>query len=112
MVSDVGASDNPCSETFAGPRAFSEPEARALAAYHLARKDNTKIYLAFHSYGQYILSPFGYTTEHADNYDELMRIGNAAARAIRQRFSTIYEVGSTAEILCKRFNFLLKILFS
>jgi len=95
----VGASDNPCSETHAGPRAFSDPESRALRDFYEARKADISVYLALHSYGQYILSPFGYTLDRADNYDQLMQIGNAAASAIRQRYGTEYTVGSTAEVL-------------
>lgn len=71
----VGASDNPCSETHAGPVAFSDPESRALRDFYEARKDDIKVYLAFHSYGQYILSPWGYTYDHVHNYDQLMQIG-------------------------------------
>lgn len=120
----VGASDNPCSETFAGPVAFSDPESRALRDFYEARKDDIKVYLAFHSYGQYILSPWGYTYDHVHNFDQLMQIGNivincnnccnssfndlcpflgvgnAAAAAIIERYGTNYTVGSTAETLC------------
>lgn len=59
------------------------------------------MHFAYHSPGQYILSPFGYTYTHADNHDELMAIGNAAADAIRQRSGTDYLVGTTAEVLRK-----------
>ncbi|XP_037037661.1 zinc carboxypeptidase-like [Bradysia coprophila] len=95
----VGASDNPCSETFGGPVAFSDPESRALRDFYVERKEDIKVYLAFHSYGQYILSPWGYTYDHVHNYDQLMQIGNAAADAIRVRYGTNYTVGSTAETL-------------
>jgi len=95
----VGASDNPCSETFAGPVPMSDPESLALKAFYEERKDHINVYLAFHSYGQYILSPWGYTLDHVGNYDELMQIGNAAAEAIRVRYGTEYTVGSTAETL-------------
>lgn len=72
----VGASDNPCSETHAGPVAFSDPESTALKAFYEERKDEIQVYLAFHSYGQYILSPWGYTYDHVHNYDQLMQIGD------------------------------------
>lgn len=52
-----GTSRNPCSEIYAGPRAFSEPETKALADF-ISTFDNVKMYLAFHSYGQYILYPY------------------------------------------------------
>lgn len=57
-----GGSDNPCSETFAGPSAFSEPEALALADFLKLHTGEIKIYLSFHSYGQYIIFPYGHTS--------------------------------------------------
>lgn len=98
---DVGASQNPCDETYAGPAAFSDPESRALADYFTARKESIKVFFAFHSYGQYILTPFGYTKDPANNAAQLMQVGNAGAAAIRIPFGTEYSVGSTADILCK-----------
>lgn len=98
---DVGASQDPCSETYAGPAPFSDPESRALADFFIARQDQIKVFFAFHSYGQYLLLPFGYTDERAENYEQLLQVGNAGANAIRQRFGTEYTVGSSADVLCK-----------
>lgn len=53
---DVGASRVPCSETYPGPHAFSEPETLALAQF--IEKFNVKLYLAFHSFNQMLLFPF------------------------------------------------------
>ncbi|CAG2101594.1 unnamed protein product [Medioppia subpectinata] len=53
-----GASTNPCSETYRGPSAFSEPETKAVSDYVLRNKDRIKAYLAVHSYGQYFLYPW------------------------------------------------------
>lgn len=36
------ASSDPCHETYAGPKAFSEPETRAIADYILANKKSIK----------------------------------------------------------------------
>lgn len=58
-----GASSNPCSETFAGPTPFSEPETIALAKFIEEHAAQTKIYLSFHTYGQYILYPYGHSYE-------------------------------------------------
>lgn len=38
-----GASDDPCKETYAGPRPFSEPEARAAADFILGRKERIQV---------------------------------------------------------------------
>lgn len=63
--------------------------------------DEIKVFITFHSYGQYILTPFAYTLEPAANYEQLKQVGNAGADAIRQRYGTEYVVGSSAEVLCK-----------
>lgn len=44
----TGASSNPCSETFAGPRAWSEPETEQLADYLRNLTSEVKVYLSFH----------------------------------------------------------------
>lgn len=68
----IGASSNPCSDTFAGPSAWSEPETEQLADYLRGLSSEVKLYLSFHSYGQYLLFPYGHTGEHVDNYEELV----------------------------------------
>lgn len=50
-----GASNNPCSETYAGTTAFSEPETIALASYYASVHENVTAYISFHSYGQYLM---------------------------------------------------------
>ncbi|XP_041450769.1 LOW QUALITY PROTEIN: zinc carboxypeptidase [Drosophila obscura] len=96
-----GASANPCSETFAGDVPGSEPEARALAEYLSSIQDQFSVYISFHSYGQYLLSPFGHTAaEFPDNYDDLLQIGAAFATAIEELpYGTVYTYGSTADVL-------------
>lgn len=59
--SEIGASSNPCSETFRGEKAFSEPETIALRDLMHSLSSDCKFYLTLHSYGQYMLYPWGYT---------------------------------------------------
>ena len=70
----IGASDDPCSETFAGKRIFSEVETRRISAYIESIKDKLFAYLAFHSYGQQLMYPYGDTKEPMENYRESVRI--------------------------------------
>lgn len=56
----AGASNNSCTQTYAGPEPFSEPETRALRDWVLANNEHAKLYLAFHSYGEMMLFPWGY----------------------------------------------------
>ncbi|XP_065358302.1 zinc carboxypeptidase-like [Calliphora vicina] len=100
-MANGGASSNPCSETFAGPKAFSEPEADALAKFVTSIKDKINIYLSFHSYGQYLLSPYGHTAEEfPENYDDILTIGKAFHDAIAGlAYKTEYRYGSTSSVL-------------
>lgn len=34
---------------------------------------NTAAYLTYHSYGQYLFTPWGYTSDLPDDYNELVR---------------------------------------
>lgn len=58
---DEGASRAPCSDTYAGPNPFSEPETIALENYLLRNREKFDVYLSFHSYAHQILFPFGHT---------------------------------------------------
>lgn len=67
-----GTSRNPCGETYGGPRAFSEPETRALSKFITSLGDRVKAYLSLHSYGQYVLFPHGHTKDKAPDFDILV----------------------------------------
>ena len=57
---DRGASKYPCSDTYCGPKAFSESEVRGVANY-LQQIPDVKAFIDFHSYSQLWMSPWGYT---------------------------------------------------
>lgn len=86
---------------YVSPTPFSDPETKALSEFMTAHIDEIKVFITFHSYGQYILTPFAYTLDPAENYEQLKQVGNAGADAIRQRYGTNYVVGSSSEVLCK-----------
>lgn len=70
--------------------------------YFVSVKDKVKAYLSFHSYGQYILFPYGHqNAAYSENYYDMMEMGEAAAVAIYNRYGTPYEFGTTADVLCK-----------
>lgn len=97
-----GSSPNPCSETYAGPKAFSEPEIKALADYWLANKNKFNILIALHSYGQVLLSPYGHTTEILpENINDLMQVAKAYADAVGNlSYGTPYTYGTSAGSMC------------
>ncbi|XP_050099673.1 zinc carboxypeptidase-like [Anopheles aquasalis] len=95
-----GSSSVPCSDTFAGPEEASEIETKHIMNYFVSVKDNIHAYLSFHSYGQYILFPYGHSgAEYSENYYDMMQMGEAGAKAIYQRYNTAYEIGTTADVL-------------
>lgn len=40
---EAGASQSPCSDVYAGPRSFSEPETKALSKFLMEHKKNFKV---------------------------------------------------------------------
>nr|UQB56059.1 M14 metal carboxypeptidase 1 [Antheraea pernyi] len=101
----IGASDNPCTNTYAGPRAFSEPEAVAIAQYVLNLKSQGQFiyYIAFHSYTQLIIIPYSHVNGTdvllANNYADMYEIGIRSAEALAKRFGTVYRVGVSADVM-------------
>lgn len=57
-----GASTSPNSDTFRGPKAFSEPETQNIKRYVEAH-ENITVLLSFHTFSQLILYPWGYAYE-------------------------------------------------
>ncbi len=68
-----GSSANGCSDTFHGGAAFSEIESQNVRDAILAVAGQAEMYLTFHSYGQYWLTPWGYTSALPDDYTQLVR---------------------------------------
>ncbi|XP_043516115.1 carboxypeptidase B-like [Frieseomelitta varia] len=95
----TGASNNPCSDTYAGPKPFSEVENQHLRDFILARKGQIKAYFTFHSYGQYILYPWGWTTNVPANEPELRNLASQCAQAIAKSRRTRYTYGTSANAL-------------
>jgi len=90
-----GSSKKHCSEVYRGPRAFSEPESRALRDFILARRKDIKMYLTLHSYGQMILYPWGYDSNvFAKDRSDLHSLGVIGARAMGRK----YDVGPAATV--------------
>ena len=72
MLTAIGASSNPCSDTYGGKSPASEIETKTLAAFIDSIVDKFDVYLAFHSYSQLLLFPYGDSREHVSNFDELV----------------------------------------
>lgn len=103
-----GASDDPCAENYAGPYPNSEPEIKALSEFISSIKSKVNILLAFHSYSQLLLSPYGHTTtETPENYADLMKVAKAYADAVEALpYGTEYKYGTSAGVLCKFLSYI------
>ncbi|XP_053685315.1 carboxypeptidase B-like [Sabethes cyaneus] len=88
-----------CSIGYAGSTPGSELETRALMLLMANYAGATKVYLAVHSCGDYILYPYGYDYVLAPNADELQELGETAARAVEAIGGPKYDVGSAAFLL-------------
>ncbi|XP_058123757.1 zinc carboxypeptidase-like [Anopheles ziemanni] len=95
-----GASAVACNDIFAGPEPASEIETKNTIAYYETIVDRIELHLQFHSYGQYILLPYGYQdADYPDNYSDQMDIAEAAASGFATRYNTRYTFGTIADVL-------------
>ncbi|XP_076285716.1 carboxypeptidase B isoform X2 [Lasioglossum baleicum] len=96
-----GTSKDPCREIYAGSGPFSEPETNAIKNFFEASAANFKAYLTFHSYGQFILYPWGYDRRVPPDYADLDRVGKDIAMAMRKAGgeNSAYTVGNSATTL-------------
>ncbi|XP_056226806.1 carboxypeptidase O-like isoform X2 [Seriola aureovittata] len=95
----IGVSTDCCSNIYCGSKPVSEPEAQAVTEFVGSRKDDFLCFLTIHSYGQLLLVPYGHPNFTAPNYDELMKVGLAAADAIREVHGKNYTVGTSPDVL-------------
>ncbi|XP_063284874.1 carboxypeptidase O-like [Pelobates fuscus] len=95
----VGASRNCSSLTYCGPEAASELETKALVSLVERHRPNILSYLTIHSYGQYILLPFGYKKNESENHKELTEVAEKAAAKLKEKHGKVYTVGSSSVVL-------------
>lgn len=89
-----GSSTQPCSDTYAGARAFSEPETKALADFYRTIAANITGYIDFHSYSQLLMYPYSTTAAgRISNEQEHITVGSAMTRKIQERYGTQYKFG-------------------
>ncbi|XP_017952843.2 carboxypeptidase O [Xenopus tropicalis] len=95
----VGASRDCNSQTFCGSAPASEPETQAVANLMERTKSQILFYLTIHSYGQYILLPYGSTTNPSVNHVEMTKVAEAAAAKMKEKHNIVYTVGSSSVVL-------------
>ncbi|XP_041852432.1 carboxypeptidase A5 [Melanotaenia boesemani] len=88
-----GASSSPCSETYRGPSAHSEPEVKAIVDF-VKSHGNIKAFVSIHSYSQMLLYPYGYTYTPAKDEAELHKLAQKAITDLASLYGTRYRYGS------------------
>nr|P04069.1 RecName: Full=Carboxypeptidase B [Astacus astacus]prf//1004229A CPase B [Astacus astacus] len=96
---EVGASDSPCSDIYAGPEPFSEVEMRNVRDQILEYAANIKVYLTFHSYSQLWMYPWGFTSDLPDDWQDLDTLATNAVDALTAVHGTRYEIGSSTNTI-------------
>ncbi|XP_021192893.3 carboxypeptidase B [Helicoverpa armigera] len=94
-----GASRYPCSEIYRGSGPFSEPESKAIAQFFKSTGADFSAYLTYHSYGQYLLYPWGYDNALPPDHKNLETVGKMMAQAIQKTGGSEYKVGSSSGLL-------------
>ncbi|KAM0328722.1 hypothetical protein ACHAQA_005135 [Verticillium albo-atrum] len=96
-----GASTNPCDETYKGLAAGDTPEIRALQTFTTSlRTRGVKLFIDWHSYGQYILLPYGYScSARAPNHATQMSVAGGFSDAIRAVSGTRFTYGPSCSTL-------------
>ncbi|XP_054733872.1 carboxypeptidase B-like [Anastrepha obliqua] len=93
-----GASSDPFSNIYAGPRAFSEPETMVVRDIMHTLRDRGILYLTVHSYGNAFFYPWGWGPELPDTWEDLHEVALVGAEAIREYSGTEYAVGQTTAL--------------
>ncbi|XP_041377047.1 carboxypeptidase B-like isoform X2 [Gigantopelta aegis] len=88
----TGASTNPCSNTYAGPKPFSVPETRAIRDVLVKHQKNIKLYLSVHTYAQYFLYPYAWSSSQsarASDWRDLVRLAKVSSSAMYRRYKIL-----------------------
>lgn len=94
-----GSSDLPCGDTYNGGVAFSEIESQIVRDTILSVAPQTMVYLTVHSYGQYWLTPWGYTSDYPADYDQLYDLAVRAVDKLTALYGTQYTIGTSTNVL-------------
>nr|1ZLI_A Chain A, Carboxypeptidase B [Homo sapiens] len=93
---EIGASRNPCDETYCGPAAESEKETKALADFIRNKLSSIKAYLTIHSYSQMMIYPYSYAYKLGENNAELNALAKATVKELASLHGTKYTYGPGA----------------
>ncbi len=86
---NAGSSANPQSEVYRGPAPFSEPETQAVRDFVLDH--DFKIALNYHTYGGFLIYPYGYTDQPAEDLDIFQELAMLLTQENRYVYGTGLE---------------------
>lgn len=94
---EEGSSGDPASEVYRGAGPFSEPETAAIRDLFTGR--DVRAVVSFHSYGEFILYPWGYTADPAPRQAELRGLAAAMSGLIAAAGGPVYAYGQASTAL-------------
>lgn len=97
-----GSSTDPCDQTYRGRSAGDSPEIEGLTSLLTGLRETTgiKLFVDWHSYGQYILTPYGYSCDvEATNQAKHDSLAAGTANAIRATGGTRWTTGPSCSTL-------------
>ncbi len=86
---NVGSSNKPESETYRGPSPFSEVETQAVR--HFVKSHDFKLALNYHSWGDFLIYPFGYTENPTEDVAVFRELAQILTRENRYVYGTGME---------------------
>jgi len=93
----IGASKNPCSEVFQGPKPFSELESTTISKY-IKNAGTIKAAVSIHSYGNVLIYPWGYKQEKHSRQVQLASLATKMSKAIQDKYGEKYQPGTAREV--------------
>ncbi|KAK4324500.1 hypothetical protein Pmani_004847 [Petrolisthes manimaculis] len=99
--SGIGSSSNPCSEVYQGPEPFSEEETLSLAWVENVLRDRITMFFSIHSFGKFVIFPWGYTTDPSNNFKNLRASANRITRTLNKQGDFEYIFGQTSTLLSR-----------
>ncbi|KAF2824706.1 carboxypeptidase-like protein A4 precursor [Ophiobolus disseminans] len=100
-----GSTPNPCGQTYRGLAPGDTPENQALdalSAQLAAREEGIRSFIDFHSYGQLVLTPYGFSCDPLpETLPRMLEVAGGTARAIEaaSERGSVYEFGPGCQIL-------------
>jgi murein tripeptide amidase MpaA len=89
---EAGTSTDPCSDAYQGAAAADQPEVVAVQDF-IREKDTFLGYINFHAYSQLWMSPWGWTSDKAKDFDVQNEAAGQAVAALEAVHGTKFDSG-------------------